>query len=140
MYDRFPELRSIPEGTPPRDGFLDGLFFLGGLCGIVYIIPFIALILYLCGQLFAARLLAWFAIICSVLGPAIWAFLVPGGVWYLLLPVLSPVVIVSVMLVRACKGQVERQAMESSEGGLRRPPLKSRPGRQAQAPHISAER
>ena len=126
MYDRFPELRSIPDGTPPRDGFLDGLFFLGGLCGIVYLIPFFALVLYLCGQMFAARLLAWFAIFCAVSGTAVWAFWVPGGVWYLLLPVLSPVVIVSAMLIRACKGQAYRQVMESLDGG-RRPPIKSRP-------------
>ena len=128
MYDRFPELRSIPEGTPPRDGFLDGLFFLGGLCGIIYLIPFFALVLYLCGQMFAARLLAWFAVCCSVVGPLVWALFVPGGLWYLLLPILSPVVIVSAMLIRASTAHIQQQALERRDGGVR-PPLKSRPGR-----------
>ena len=54
MYDRFPQLRQIPEGTPPNDGFLDGLFFLGHICIAIYVAVGLSLALLL--RVFPTRL------------------------------------------------------------------------------------
>ena len=90
MYDRFPELRGQPAGVPPEDGFLDGLFFLGWLCALVYVIPFLAIALSASGLRYAANALSLFGLAICCGGPLVWAVMVPGGLWYLVLPVLTP--------------------------------------------------
>ena len=71
MYDRFPELRGQPAGVPPEDGFLDGLFFLGWLCALVYVIPFLAIALSASGLRYAANALSLFGLAICCGGPCL---------------------------------------------------------------------
>ncbi|MEE2786587.1 MAG: hypothetical protein VX589_04550 [Myxococcota bacterium] len=101
MYDRFPELKTVPtEGTPPNDGFLDGVFFLGNLCALVYVLVFVALALLLSGLPYASKLLTNFCLAVCIGGPIVWAIFVPGGLWTMLLPVLAPAAILAFFINR----------------------------------------
>ena len=101
MFNRFPELADIPQGTPAQDGFLDGLMFLGVLSAFVYVIPILALALFLTGLPYAAKLTGGLGITVCVGFPVTWAVLVPAGLWYLLLPMLSPALLLCALIYRA---------------------------------------
>lgn len=100
MMDRFPELKSIPSGTPPNDGFLDGLFFLGHVCGLIYLAVFLALALLLTGLPYAAWLLTRTILLVTVGATIVWAVLVPGSLWTMLLPTLAPALILAFLVSR----------------------------------------
>ena len=114
MFSRFPELTEWPQGGPLQDGFLEGLMFLGVLCGLVYVIPLLALALFLTGLPYAARLTGAFGMAVCVTFPAGWGVLVPGGLWYLLLPVLAPAFLMSFLVYR---GGSVRLIVEAKESG-----------------------
>ncbi len=114
MYDRFPELRGLPKGTPPEDGFLDGLFFIGGFCGLTYVIPLLGFAFYMTGLPYAGMLMGWLGLLVSVGTPILWAAFVPGGLWYMLLPIFTPVALLSLLLVRAGRDRV-RTLVEMEE-------------------------
>ena len=90
MFDRFPDFQPPPEGLPPNDGFLDGLFFLGLMCALVYVIPALAFALFASQLQYAAMLTARLGLVICVGVPFVWAILVPGGLWYLVVPILTP--------------------------------------------------
>ena len=103
MFDKFPELRNIPPGTPPRDGFLDGLFFIGGIFALIYIVPLLGLGLYFTGLPYAALLTGRLGLVVGVGGTIAWAVMVPGGLWFLGLPILAPAMLMCWLLIRASK-------------------------------------
>ena len=114
MFNRFPELRNIPEGTPPNDGFLDGLFFLGEMCALVYVLPVLSFALFLPGLPYAAKLTSALALLICVGVPMVWAVLVPGGLWYMLLPILAPAGLVCFLIYMSSRSRIALQRSENA--------------------------
>ena len=98
MYDRFPQLRQIPEGTPPNDGFLDGLFFLGHICIAIYVAVGLSLALLLTGLPYAARLLTSCILFGTATAIVVWAIMVPGSLWTMLIPTLAPALLLAFLV------------------------------------------
>ena len=100
IFNRFPELKEKPQGEPLKDGFLEGLVSLISLSALIYIIPLLAIGLFLCGMPKLSKIFGFIGMnICLIL-PMIWALFVPGGLWYLLLPMLAPAWLLSFLVYR----------------------------------------
>ena len=112
MFNRFPDLANIPQGTPAQDGFLECVFFLLVLSALVYVIPVLALALFLTGLPYAAKLTGILGIIVCIALPSVWAVLVPAGLWYLLLPLLAPAILFSFLMYRGASARLVTQARE----------------------------
>ena len=114
MTGRFPDLGEIANSAPVYDGFLEGLMFLGVLSALVYLIPLLAVCLFFTGLPYAARLTGLLGISVCLGGPAVWAVIVPGGLWYLLLPMLAPALIMSFLMYRGGTARLIAEARKSA--------------------------
>ena len=64
------------------------------MCALVYVIPALAFALLISRLNFAAMLTARLGLSICIGVPMFWAVLVPGGLWYLVVPILTPAAMV----------------------------------------------
>ena len=106
---RFPEIHQSMPPEPLSDQILEAIVLITAYCGLMYIIPIMAMVYLIRDRLFWTQWLGAIGTSSCILVPLLWACYNPAGGWFFLVPVVAPAAFASYLLYINAKRRIDRR-------------------------------